>query len=287
MRIRQRCWLAVALCLLSLSASQLTNTKAIVLASDDGTTNKSGSRNGLPLDHVGIVNNSESGVYLGNYDGKSWVLSANHSGPGSFELGGITYNAVAESTHRLLNPDSTPSDILLFQIDGDPELPPVNLASVSPTNRTQVYLIGFGQSGQPNRSYWVDHGGTWIPTVPDDPAANRIGYQWTGVQPGPERWGIGSVVGSTLGINQTRAFCTKFLDQTNNACGTGGDSGGGVFVRQGNQWQLIGMLDALSGLANQPVGTSIFDGNINVIADLSQYRPQIDAIMLPEWIRHP
>jgi hypothetical protein len=148
-------------------------------------------------------------------------------------------------------------------------------------------MIGFGQSGQPNRSYWIDHGGTWIPTVPGDPTANRIGYQWTGVQPGPERWGIGSVVGSTLGINQTRAFCTKFLDQMNNACGTGGDSGGGVFIRQGNQWQLIGMLDALSGLANQPAGTSVLNGDVNVIADLSQYRTEIDAILLLDRARHP
>jgi Trypsin-like peptidase domain len=287
MGISQRLWIAIALYLLFLSGSQLTNTKAIVLASDDSATNKSGPTNGLPLDHVGLVNNGESGVYLGNYHGKSWVLAANHSGPGSFELGGITYHSLAGLTHQLLNPDSTPSDIVLFQIDGDPGLPPLNLAPSSPTNCAQVYMIGFGQSGQPNRSYWIDQGGAWIPTVPGDPAANRIGYQWTGVQPGPEQWGVGSVVGSTRGINQTRAFCTRFLDQMNNACGTGGDSGGGVFIRQGHQWQLIGMLDALSGLANQPAGTSIFNGNINVIADLSQYRTEIDAILLPERARHP
>ena len=148
-------------------------------------------------------------------------------------------------------------------------------------------MIGFGQSGQPNRSYWIDDGGPWVPTVAGDPAANRIGYQWTGVQPGLERWGIGSVVGSTRGVNQTRAFCTKFLDQINNACGTGGDSGGGVFIRQGHQWQLIGMLDALGGLANQPAGTSVFNGNVNVIADLSQYRTEIDAILLLDRGRHP
>jgi hypothetical protein len=287
MGIRQRRWTAIALYLLSLSASQLTNSEAIVLASGDTTANTSGSRTGLPLDHVGIVNNGESGVYLGNYHGKAWVLTANHSGPGSFELGGITYHAVTGSTHQLLNPDSTSSDIVLFQIDSDPGLPPLNLAPTSPTNRAQVHMIGFGQSGQPNRSYWIDHGGAWIPTLAGDPAANRAGYQWTGIQPGPERWGIGSVVGSTRGINQTRAFCTKFLDQMNNACGTGGDSGGGVFVRQGNQWQLIGMLDALSGLPNQPAGTSIFNGNINVIADLSQYRAQIVTILSPDRTRHP
>jgi hypothetical protein len=279
MGIRQKRWTAIAVCLLFLSVYQLTNSKAIVLASADDATNTPDSEVGLPLNHIGIVNNGESGVYLGDYHGKSWVLTANHGGPGSFELGDISYNVVAGSAHQLLNPDGTPSDLVLFQIDGDPGLSSLHLASASPANGAQVYMIGFGQSGHPNRRYWIDHGGSWIPTVAGDPAANRIGYQWTGVQPGPERSGIGSVAGSTRGINQTRAFYTKFLDEMNNACGTGGDSGGGVFIRQGNQWQLVGMLDALSGQPNQPAGTSILNYNINVIADLSQYRAQIDAIL--------
>jgi hypothetical protein len=127
-----------------------------------------------------------------------------------------------------------------------------------------------------------------------EPALNHVGivnngesgvylgnYQWTGVQPGLERWGCGSVAGSTHGINQTRAFYTKFLDQKNNACAAAGDSGGGVFIRQADQWQLIGMLDALGGLRNQPAGTSILNGDINVIADLSEYHAQIDAILSP------
>jgi hypothetical protein len=279
MGIRQKGWSAIALCLLFLSVSQLTKSKAIVLASADSAANTPDSRTGLPLNHIGIVNNGESGVYLGDYQGKSWVLTANHGGPGSFQLGDTSYNVVSGSAHQLLNPDGTPSDVVLFQIDGDPGLSSLHLASASPSRGAQVYLIGFGQSGQQNRSYWIDHGGPWIPTVAGDPSANRIGYQWTGVQPGPERSGIGSVAGSTRGINQTRAFYTKFLDEMNNACGTGGDSGGGVFIRQGNQWQLIGMLDALSGQPNQPAGTSILNCNINVIADLSQYRAQIDAIL--------
>jgi hypothetical protein len=281
MGIRQRCWTVIALYLLSLPGAQLTSAQAMVLASGESGTNTGDSRIKPMLNHVGIVNNGESGVYLGNYQGKSWVLTANHVGPGSFGLGGITYRAVAGSAHELLNPDGTLSDILLFQIDGDPGLSPLNLASASPTNNAQVYMIGFGQSGQPNRSYWIDDGGSWIPTVAGDPAANRVGYQWTGVQPGPERWGSGSVAGSTHGINQTRAFYTKFLDQKNNACAAAGDSGGGVFIRPGDQWQLVGMLDALAGLPHQPAGTSILNGDINIIADLSPYRAQIDAILSP------
>ncbi len=251
----------------------------MVLVSSEIGTNTGDPRIEPALNHVGIVNNGESGVYLGNYQSKSWVLTANHVGPGSFELGGITYSAVAGSGHQLLNPDSTPSDFLLFQIDGDPGLSPLNLASASPKNGAQVFMIGFGQSGQPNRCYWIDAGGPWIPTVAGDPAANRIGCRWTGVQPGLERWGSGSVAGSTRGINQTRAFFTKFLDQKNNAGAAAGDSGGGVFIRQGDQWQLIGLLDALGRLRNQPAGTSILNGDINVITDLSQYHAQIDAIL--------
>ena len=287
MGIRQKCWTTLVLCLISLSGSQLTSAQAMVLASSESGTNPADPRIESALNHIGIVNNGESGVYLGNYHGKSWVLTANHVGPGSFELGGITYRTVTGSAHQLFNPDGTLSDILLFQIDGDLGLSPLTLASASPTNNTQVYMIGFGQSGQPNRSYWIDHGGSWIPTVAGDPAANRIGYQWTGVQPGLERWAGGSVAGSTHGINQTRAFYTKFLDQKNCAGATAGDSGGGVFIREGGQWQLIGMLDALGGLPNQPAGTSVLNGDINVIADLSQYRAQIDAILSPDRSRHP
>jgi hypothetical protein len=158
MGIRPRCWTAIALYLLSLPGAQLTSANAIVLASGESSTNTADLRIGPTLNHIGIANNGQSGVYLGNYHGKSWVLMANHVGPGSFELGGITYSAVAGSAHQL-NPDGTLSDILLFQINGDPGLSPLNLASASPINDTQVYMIGFGQSGQPNRSYWIGDGG--------------------------------------------------------------------------------------------------------------------------------
>jgi hypothetical protein len=106
MGIRQRCWTAIALYLLSLPGSQLTSANAIVLPSGENGTNMADPRIEPALNHVGIVNNGESGVYLGNYHGKSWVLTANHVGLGSFGLGGITYSAVAGSAHQLLNPDS-------------------------------------------------------------------------------------------------------------------------------------------------------------------------------------
>lgn len=65
----------------------------MVLVSSEIGTNTADPRIEPALNHVGIVNNGESGVYLGNYQRKSWVLTSNHVGPGSFELGGITYSA--------------------------------------------------------------------------------------------------------------------------------------------------------------------------------------------------
>src|ERR1700757_1480705 len=99
MGMRQRCWTALALYLLALSGSQLTSATAMVLASGDSGTNIADSRIEPALNHIGIVNNGESGVYLGNYHGKSWVLTANHGGPGSFELGDISYSVVDGSAH--------------------------------------------------------------------------------------------------------------------------------------------------------------------------------------------
>ena len=47
----------IALCVLLVSGFQLTNAKAIVLPSADSAPNTPDSRTGLPLNHIGIVNN--------------------------------------------------------------------------------------------------------------------------------------------------------------------------------------------------------------------------------------
>ena len=73
--VRQR-WTGLALYLLSLLGSQLTSAKAMVLVSSEIGTDTADPRIEPALNHVGIVNNGESGVYLGNYQGKSWVLTA-------------------------------------------------------------------------------------------------------------------------------------------------------------------------------------------------------------------
>ena len=57
MGIRQRCWTAIALYLLSLPGSQLTSANAMVSASGGSGTNAADSRVEPALNHIGIVNN--------------------------------------------------------------------------------------------------------------------------------------------------------------------------------------------------------------------------------------
>jgi hypothetical protein len=277
------CWMRI--CLVLLLGFHAIELRAVILASGNSTTNTTDPGTGLPFGYVGTVNNVASGIFLGNYNGKSWVLTANHVGLGPFVLGGTSYSAIAGSGHQLLNADNSLSDVFLYQISGNPGLAPLSFASSTPTNGSQVYMVGFGRDRLANRTYWIDNGGAWTQTFAGDPLANRIGYQWSGPQPGVERWGTGLVAGQTMGLNNTAALYTNFLDQTNNAALTTGDSGGGVFVHQAGQWQLAGMLDATGVLPNQPAGTSILNtagvGSTNVFADLTQYDPQINALLSP------
>jgi hypothetical protein len=59
-----------------------------------------------------------------------------------------------------------------------------------------------------------------------------------------------------------------------------GDSGGGVFVKRGSQWQLAGVLFAINVFEGQPSSTAVF-GDRTYAADLAHYRDQILGIMNP------
>jgi len=60
-----------------------------------------------------------------------------------------------------------------------------------------------------------------------------------------------------------------------------GDSGGGVFYKNGSNWELAGIILAIglpSAYANQPAHTAAF-GDVSFFANLSQYEPQITALV--------
>jgi len=53
-----------------------------------------------------------------------------------------------------------------------------------------------------------------------------------------------------------------------------GDSGGAVFTKSRDGWELAGILFAANTYSEQPPETALF-GNVSLAADLSHYRDQI------------
>jgi len=100
--------LVAALLLLALAPA-----RAVIVSGGDGTQNTT-SPGSTPASsqgwsYVGSVNYSDgslnaSGVYLGEYGGSYWVLTANHvatDGLGSYTLNGTTYGFVTGSGQRV------------------------------------------------------------------------------------------------------------------------------------------------------------------------------------------
>src|SRR5208283_1275049 len=115
----------------------------IVRAIESGSTYNLSDPGSTPWNYVGSINGA-SGVYLGDYDGTNWVLTAAHVGLGNFTLGGVTYDAVSGSAFSIYNSDGSLTDLSLFQISGTPGLPDLPIASIAPSSGTTVQMIGFG-----------------------------------------------------------------------------------------------------------------------------------------------
>jgi hypothetical protein len=82
--------------------------------------------------------------------------------------------------------------------------------------------------------------------------------------------------GFTTTFNQTPTAANQ------EAQGTPGDSGGGVFEQIGNSWYLVGLIDAL---ANVPTGSgpsdyenNVYFGEQTFMADLAYYGATITAL---------
>ena len=174
--------------------------------------------------YVGSLNGA-SGVFLGNYGGNGWVLTAAHVGAGSFTLGGATYSATG-TTFSNFTYNSQVADLTLFQISGTPSL--ANLSLAQPPTGSSVELIGFGGGKS-----WGD---------------NTIYGYTTYTLSGSTSGGPGIVtLASALGGN--------------GAQGVGGDSGGGMFFNFSGSWYLTGVLsgagDLGGGLGNGTIAVDL------------------------------
>lgn len=238
---------------------------AVIIASGDGTGNTS-----APADDPGWANVVKLGGLTGVYLGNGWVLTAEHVGARDMIILGVVYPWVPGSDVQLLTAGPDPdSDLLLFQIVRDPGLPDVSIRSSPPPPTAEAVMIGLG----------YDRGAAYTsPCFPYTP-----GWEWGARK--AMRWGTNLVEqnGIDLAISGTltRAFSTRFdanLPTPHEAQVANGDSGGALFIKSGQTWELAGILTARSSdPACQPDRSAIY-GNRTYAADLSFYLDQIDAI---------
>lgn len=257
-------------------------TRAIVIAGGDGTQNFS-----APADDPGFANVASNGVYLGNYGGNYWAITATHVGAGDMVLGGLTYNYVPGSAVTVLNSDSSASDLTLFRISGDPGLATLALAGTNPGTNAVVRFVGDGLKEDAFTQWTINtatNPDTWTVVGSGGDAGGYTEVSGTGM-----RWGDAVVAGATtVGISgrTTATFYTEFLNVAGSTQGATGDSGGAVFYKTGGTWYLAGIMSAVGTYNNgttpdgQPANTAVFT-NLTFAASMADYSGFI-ATAIPE-----
>jgi len=253
---------------------------AVIIDSGDGTGNTSAP---TPVDpgwaHVGLLNNL-SCVYLRN----GWVLTANHVGTGTVTLDGAIYNFVPGTRARLDNGDGTFPDLMVFGIWPIPGLPELPIRSNSNLPNGKVIMIGNGRDRGPATD--SDDPAIWQPP-PDPPATAIPGWWLSGTA--TRRWGENEVAGQWAGNPGDTVTNLTVFDhptdpghQAHEAQAAVGDSGGAVFAKQGNTWELAGIM-LFVGLHEGHINNSVLREEVTGMADLSFYRQQIlDLTAVPE-----
>ncbi len=239
------------------------SARAVIVTGGNETQNTTALGAGLGWSYVGTVNGA-SGVYLGDYNGNHWVLTAGHVGAGSFTLEGTTYGEAAGSAIPLTLDGGAATDLTVFRLEGGPTLAPLSLATGTPAVGTSVTMIGFGINRENVQTRWT---AGWVEN--GAPAFYR-GYKWaTG---NVKRWGANAIAGYGTHAGTT-ALATTFENITGSAQATSGDSGGGVFAADGS---LVGIIVAVTGFSGQPAQTSVFNGQTFSL-DIATVRPQLLA----------
>ncbi len=200
--------------------------------------------------HGSLVNSGwqwqgQFGAFLGTPIAKEYFVTAGHVGgePGQpFIFNGQTYTTTAFF-------DDPASDLRIWKVDG-------KFDTFAPLfkDRTEVgrscVLFGRGTArGEP-----VSVNG------------QLKGWQW-GQRDGVQSWGRNSLVGVIDGGKQRGDLLYFNFDQVGNSHeGTlsAGDSGGGVFVRQGSRWRLAGINTSVDGPyaispGLEPFNAALFD----------------------------
>ena len=255
----------LAVCLAALLCLATVPATAVLLAPGDGTQNTT-----APADDPGWANLGYrsgpglSAIYLGN----RWVVTASHVGAGTVTFNGVPYAPIAGTTIGFETAPGQLADLIVFKLRDDPGLPSLAITTTAPAVGTSIVMMGYGR----NRG---------------------AATQWSGIDgwlwgaSSAKRWGTNRIAAApttvTIGPNTSRAFWTDFSLSpppqvtTHEAQAALGDSGGGLFVDQGANWALGGLIFAIGTYGGQPANTSLH-GNLTYAIDLAFYRSAILSI---------
>ena len=303
------------LCLLGLWLCFCPLGQAVIISTGNGSGNTSAPSDDPGWNYVGSVGpGGGSGVYLGgfNHNGSysHWVLTASHIGDGnftSFTVRGSSYNAVPNSLVQIRNPTSTSglqtlstyTDLTVFQITvGTMNNLPASRMSISaaaPALGSEVVGIGLGRNRQSAQTAWDS---SWSEV---GLSSTNVSYKgWKYGSGFTKRWGKNRVenipittITNNLGGGDYRdvKVITTDFDASGVNYGTygaatdefqaaPGDSGGGLFYKNGSAWELTGIFTTIGRYQNQFNNSAVF-GNETYAANLSLYRANILAV-IPE-----
>jgi hypothetical protein len=276
--------------------------RAVVLAGGDGSTNSTSPSTAWGdqgWSYVGQVNGG-SGVYLGEYGGANWVLTAGHvfndGGNRSFSLNGSTYAAVTGSGVQISGIDLYVYQITVGSGTGLSLLANLSLSSAAPVpgnpsinaSSDPLCMIGYGRDRAASVTYWkvnTSNPSNWTWTETNASGANAAGVKELSTH--SKRWGY-NYAQRLATVNGTAMVETEFLNSS--VFGTQasvGDSGGGVFKLLDNgNYELAGIMDLVTVLPNQPANTAILNNSLTYSIDVASYRSAIlDAVPEPASLR--
>ncbi|MBU6275387.1 MAG: trypsin-like peptidase domain-containing protein [Planctomycetes bacterium] len=259
---------------------------AVVIQTTTGTGNTT-----APADDPGWSAVGARGIGTGVYVGGGWVLTAAHVWSGPITLSGSTYFAVPGSEVRLTNAGlpgmSADTDLMMYRLTVVPSgIAAPRIAAATPAVGAAVTMIGAGRDRQPGLTEWSVNTAaspwTWTEVASGGDAA---GYK-ANMAARSMRWGTNTLSGTgawiSYGYGDVKTVVTTFdlLPGSSEAQASYGDSGGGVFTKNGADWELAGLMLTVDGYSGQPdAGANAVFGNVTFSADLALYRPQIMAIV--------
>ena len=264
-------------------ACQRPAAAVVINAATAGTLNSTAPANDPGWNNVGFF-----GIGTAIYLGDRWGLTAYHNlGSPDLVLGDTSYALLPGSEVRVTNTNNVVADMMLFRLAADPGLPGLTIATTRPAHGSPLVVVGAGHRQLDGLTHWtstwqvVDSGGTYA------------GYHSSGTH--FKRWGTNTIEPTSsgspdadltinTGYGTVQTFHTHFDDipgDPNECNAVFGDSGGAAFYNRAGAWNLAGMVVATGRFAGQASDDSVF-GNQTYYVDMSVYRSQIAAIMIPE-----